>query len=63
MPLEHGACYHYPAFNFDDPMSQSSYWSNDKIDNTRLKNGVIHISEESAKIHAEALISFTKQKY
>lgn len=39
-----------------------STWVNDAADRYRLKLGVIHTSMESAKAHAEALLSFTQQR-
>lgn len=35
-------------------------WRNDQIDEERLKKGFVHLSEENAKEHGEALRSFTK---
>ena len=35
-------------------------WCNDKFDSWMLKNGLIHLTEEAAFIHAKALLSLTK---
>jgi len=36
-------------------------WDNHDFDKKALRNGLIHLTKESAKKHAEALLSFTKQ--
>jgi hypothetical protein len=38
-------------------------WSDNPYDFQRLKNGVIHLMPEAAIAHANALLSFTSQKY
>lgn len=35
-------------------------WHNDGEDNRYLAYGICHFTEEAAKLHAEALVSFTK---
>ena len=57
--LEYDTMYHYVDFNSPHWIG-TSYWYGDFIDQDRLKLGLIHLEIDSAKIHAEALISFTK---
>ena len=40
---------------------QIQYWNNDPLDTRFLERGLIHLSEENAKKHAEALLSFTRK--
>ena len=41
---------------------QDYIWENDGYDFETLKNGICHLTEEAAKIHAKALVSFTQAK-
>lgn len=38
-----------------------SYWDGDVLDMNRKVNGSLHLTEENARKHAEALLSFTKK--
>ena len=59
-PLEKGTMYYIPiihwAAKYDEYM-----WDEDYIDEYFLKRGLIHLSEEAASKHAEALLSFTSE--
>jgi len=37
-----------------------SYWDGCELDMKRKGNGILHLTEENARKHAEALLSFTK---
>lgn len=62
-PLRHapevGSMYYFSCFTTKSGVGES-LWNGDHIDHRLLNRGMIHITEESAKIHAEALISLTK---
>ncbi|MFA5166768.1 MAG: hypothetical protein WC449_05785 [Candidatus Paceibacterota bacterium] len=36
-------------------------WNNDEQDNEWLNNGLIHLTKEAAKLHVDALLSFTRK--
>lgn len=36
-------------------------WSNSVLDGDNLRRGIVHLSEEAAKVHAKALLSFTSK--
>ena len=36
-------------------------WGNDSVDTKYLKSGLIHLTEEAAQLHIDALLSFTKK--
>ena len=57
---EYGTTYFYPYF-CDIIRSLSSNWKGDLVDENRLKVGFVHLTEEAAIKHAEALLSFTKE--
>lgn len=38
-------------------------WQDDAADKISLHSGIIHLTEEAAKLHAEALLSFTKNEH
>lgn len=40
---------------------QQQYWINDHLDVRFLERGLIHLTEENARKHAEALLSFTRK--
>lgn len=42
-------------------LMQLQYWDNDTLDARFLERGLIHLTEENARKHAEALLSFTKK--
>lgn len=51
--------YYYPVLTSMDKFSYD-YWINSEPDNFLLKNGLIHLTEEGAVAHAEALIALNK---
>ena len=58
-PLENGATCWYPKLSNID-LIDGYIWCNDDTDVRMLSNGLIHLTEEAAKAHAEALLSLTK---
>ena len=58
-PLENGATCWYPKLSNID-LIDGYIWCNDDTDLRMLSNGLIHLTEEAAKAHAEALLSLTK---
>ena len=58
-PLENGATCWYPKLSNID-LIDGYIWCNDDTDMRMLSNGLIHLTEEAAKAHAEALLSLTK---
>ena len=58
-PLENGATCWYPKLSNID-LIDGYIWCNDDTDVRMLKYGLIHLTEEAAKAHAEALLSLTK---
>ena len=55
-PLEEGQSYYTIDFDVGVEIGHSR-WVNDKYDNTRLKQGVIHTTQEAAQAHADAVNS------
>lgn len=58
-PLENGAIYWHPELS-RIALIDDYEWCNDDIDARLLENGLVHLTEEAAKAHAEALLSLTK---
>lgn len=57
---EDGTVYWYPIIdNFD--VSCSPYYCHYQTDINRLKNGLVHLTQEAAQKHLEALLSFTRK--
>ncbi|MEQ2025381.1 hypothetical protein ABLB84_06230 [Xenorhabdus szentirmaii] len=64
-PLEDGARYYYVNTSYivcEDSAVSTSLWGNLHGDNIILRRGFIHLTRESAELHAKALISLTKKK-
>lgn len=59
-PLERGTKYFSPAIDHDSKLCITSKWGNFSPDYIALNRGLIHLSEEAAIKHAEALLSFTR---
>ncbi|MCW5597697.1 MAG: hypothetical protein KIT80_23600 [Chitinophagaceae bacterium] len=59
-PLEEGTKYFSPAIDRDNKLCITSKWDNDSSDYLALNRGLIHLSEQAAINHAEALLSFTR---
>ena len=57
-PLEAGDTYWTLSFSFHDSVVEVT-WVGDNSDYTALKNGFIHLTEEAAQKHFDALKSFT----
>lgn len=58
-PLKVGTRYYIPIIYYRD-MHKSYEWGDDLVDSALLNRGLIHLSEEAAIKHAEALLSFTR---
>ena len=58
--LDSGEKYFFPRL-YTEAQADWHKWGNDSIDNRLLNNGLIHLTEEAARAHAEALLSFTKK--
>ena len=58
-PLENGTTCWYPKLSNID-LIDGYIWCNDDTDVRMLSNGLIHLTAEAAKAHAEALLSLTK---
>lgn len=59
-PLERGKTYWIPAIMFYNQMYDNHVWGGDSFDVYFLNRGLIHLTEEAASKHAEALLSFTR---
>lgn len=60
--LEHGQTYFYVNFEFGNGEAYSKdKWIGFYEDKQRLLAGIIHLTEEAASRHAEALLSFTQK--
>lgn len=58
-PLENGTTCWYPKLS-NIGLIDGYIWCNDDTDVRLLSYGLIHLTEEAAKAHAEALLSLTK---
>lgn len=56
---ERGACYYWTHLGHCSDVVSRSIWEGDRFDLARFKNGICHLTEKAAKLHANALISFT----
>lgn len=60
-PLIRGTTYHVPNLvNYGGKLSEDLLWDDDMLDHFSLNSGIVHLSEEAAIKHAEALLSFTR---
>jgi len=59
--LKHRTVYFYPCLSHPN-LYILCYWYNDEDDLHLLKIGFVHLTKEDAIKHAEALLSFTKNK-
>ena len=60
-PLENGTIYYISYISApDDALAWECKWRSDKYDFNYLKKGIVHLVEEAAIKHAEALLSFTR---
>ena len=60
-PLENGTIYYISYISApDDALAWECRWRSDKYDFNYLKKGIVHLVEEAAIKHAEALLSFTR---
>ena len=58
---DEGTKYFFPAFQLVEGV-QGYAWDNDAYDNRFLSAGMVHLTEEAARKHAEALASFTRKQ-
>jgi aspartyl-tRNA synthetase len=58
---EGGTEYFFPSFQQEGGV-YSYTWSGDAYDNRLLSAGMVHLTEEAAQKHAEALASFTRKQ-
>ncbi len=58
-PLKNGQRYYLADIALDDGVTKWS-WDDDEADSMWLNRGLIHLTEEAAKRHYDALLSFTK---
>lgn len=59
---EIGVMYWIPRLAVSEGAVGPWQWSGDKADKTALSRGLVHLTEEGARAHAEALLSFTAEK-
>ena len=59
-PLKNGTRYFVPHLWSGDMLSYR--WVGDNDDQNCLKNGLVHLTADAARAHAQALISFTKEE-
>jgi hypothetical protein len=57
-PLPEGTTYYVP--DLLDGGAEAYRWDDDDTDSRFLRSGLIHLTEEAATAHAQALISLTK---
>ena len=57
---QEGTKYFFPLFQREGGV-YSYTWSDDAYDNQLLSAGMVHLTEEAARKHAEALASFTRE--
>lgn len=58
---EVGAVYHIVSFSYKEGNVINEVWEDDDFSRYWLSLGLCHLTRESAEIHAQALLSFTKQ--
>ena len=58
---QEGTKYFFPAFQLVEGVHGCT-WDNDVTDNRLLAAGMVHLTEEAARKHAEALASFTRKQ-
>jgi hypothetical protein len=59
-PLEVGQAFWIADTSWEEGVSKW-FWDGGDTDNIWLKHGLIHLDEGAARLHAEALLSFTKR--
>ena len=57
--MTNGMYYYMPNF-WDQSGYESYYWGSDHCDEIFKSKGLLHLTKEAARKHAEALLSFTK---
>jgi hypothetical protein len=55
-----GQKYYFVSINRQIPVAHT-YWSDDPFDHKIFSNGTAHLEEQDARIHGEALLSFTNR--
>lgn len=60
-PLKYDEEYYYINL-YSDIGTHCAMWRDDSFDKSVLKKGLVHLTEENAKIHYDALLSFTRIK-
>lgn len=60
--IEIGTAYYIPIITADIIMPKCYYWCNNEQDNSYLVKGLVHLTPESALLHAKALLSFTQKE-
>lgn len=60
--IEVGTAYYIPIITTDIIMPKCYYWCNNEQDNSYLVKGLVHLTPESALLHAKALLSFTQKE-
>lgn len=60
--IEVGTVYYIPIITADIIMPKCYYWCNNEQDNCYLVKGLVHLTPESALLHAKALLSFTQKE-
>ncbi|ETD72792.1 hypothetical protein V757_02310 [Pelistega indica] len=58
---EAGAKYYYPALNRDF-LVEFDFWGWNTLDVTIAESGLLHLSEENARKHAEVLVAISQGK-
>ena len=61
-PLQNGENYFVPAIDCGDYHANRFSWDNDSTDKRLLKQGMVHLTNESALSHAKALIALTAKE-
>jgi hypothetical protein len=60
--LKNGTFYYFPSFHYEHYIFLTAIWDSHESNLARLKNGLVHLTQEAAIQHAQALLSFTKAK-
>lgn len=58
---EHGIEYYVPDIYSSNAFADNYTWEDDKVDSKHFRMGFVHLTKEAAKLHAKALLSFTKK--
>ena len=59
-PLTNGTKYYIASPGYSFKYAEYT-WNGDRLDRLYLERGIIHLTDEAAIKHAEALLSFTKE--